>query len=184
MLFLLAAAVTPAQAAPKTSIPSIASIAGVKVGFSSMDELERRLGKGKVTTGGHSNGARLWRVKGTSWVIYADAFDYSKRGAVVDTLQISLDPKSDRDVPYARLSRKDLGLKSGISLGIDQETLLKGLERNAWTASQVPDGWQVKAPGYSPLTSIDSFHEWSASFEVKDKALVGITLDARQRNSK
>jgi hypothetical protein len=45
-----------------------------------MEELERQLGEGEVVTGGHPNGARLWRVKGTSWEIYVDAFEYSERG--------------------------------------------------------------------------------------------------------
>jgi hypothetical protein len=121
LVLLLTAAVTPSEGedkGPSTVIPESANIAGIKVGYSSMDELEGQLGKGKVTTGGHSNGARLWRVKGTSWVIYAYAFEYSKRGAVVDRFDITVDPKPGRHVPYARWTRKELVWAGGISLAL------------------------------------------------------------------
>jgi len=124
LLLLLMAVVPPSEAAentePKTSIPKIANIAGIKVGYSSMQELEKNLGKGKVTIGGHPNGARLWRVKGTSWVIFADAFCYSERGSVVDHLDITVDPGwSGHDLPHARLTPKALAWAGGVSLGIN-----------------------------------------------------------------
>jgi hypothetical protein len=187
VVLLLTAAANPLSAAeskkPKTSIPKIANIAGIKVGYSSMEELEARLGKGKVMVGGHPNGARLWRVKGTSWVIHADAFDYSERGVVLDSFDITVDPKLDRGVPYARLAKNDIAWVGKISLGMDEEKLLKLVKSNSWRATQDADGWLVEAKGYSPLTSVPiwPFQEWTARFEIKEKSLTGMWLDARQR---
>ena len=196
LVLLLIAAATPAAAAdskePKIFIPKIANIAGIKVGYSSMGELESRLGKGKVTVGGHSNGARLWRVKGTSWVIYADAFEYSERGAVVDCFEIKMDskpgqqvditvdPQPGHRVPYARLNRNGLVWAGGISLGMDEDNLLKLLKRKSWTPAKLADGWLVKAPGHSPLTSdpLDPYNQWEAKFTIKGKSLAVINLNA------
>jgi hypothetical protein len=190
LVSLLAAAVTPAEAGenkgPRTFIPNIARIAGIKVGYSSMEELEGRLGKGKVAIGGHSNGARLWRVKGTSWLIYADAFEYSERGAVVDSLNITVDPRSGQDVPYAHLARNELACAGSISLGLDEDSLLKVLKQKSWTPVKLADGWLVTAQGHSPLTSdpLYPFNRWEARFTMKGKSVVRIHLDATWKATK
>ena len=186
---LLIGAATPAAEAdnngPKTFIPKIANIAGFKVGYSSMEELEGQLGKGKVTVGGHPNGARLWRVKATSWVVQADAFEYSERGAVVDRLTITVDPHAGQDLPYARLSSNELAYAGGISLDLDEDHLLELLKQNSWTPTKVADGWLVEAHGHSPLTSsIYPFNRWEVTFTMKGKSLVGITLAAREKETK
>jgi hypothetical protein len=188
LAWLLTAAIASSNAAdnkvPKTSIPKIANIAGIQIGYSSMDELEGHLGKGQVAVGGHPNGARLWRVKGTAWVIYADAFCYSDRGAVVDEFDIKVDANPGDQVPAARLSRDQLAWAGGISLGMDEEHLLKVLRQNSWTPVKVDGGWRVEAQGHSPLTSdpLDPFNHWEVRFTMKGKVLTGISLDASVKN--
>jgi hypothetical protein len=125
ILRLSAAANATENKGPKTSIPKIASVAGIKVGYSSMEELERQLGEGKVATGGHPNGARLWRVKGTSWGIYVDAFEYSERGAVVDSFDIYVAPRQRLDVPYARVRKNHFAWLGKIWVGINEDKLLE-----------------------------------------------------------
>jgi hypothetical protein len=166
----------------RTLIPKIADIAGIKVGYSSMEELEGQLGKGKIAIGGHPNGARVWRVKGTPWVIYADAFEYSQRGAVVDSFDINVDPKPGLDVPYARLNKNDFAWLGKISVGMDEGKLLDILKEKSCATTKVADGWQVKAKGSSPLTSnpISPFQEWTAKFIIKERSLIGMQLAARQ----
>jgi hypothetical protein len=202
LALLLTATVTPLEADEnkglRTLIPQIANIAGIKVGYSSMAKLERQLGKGRVTIGGHSNGARLWRVKGTSWVIYADAFEYSERGAVVDRFEITadrkpgdylpditVDPSPGQHVPYARLTRYELAWAGGISLGIDEDKLLNLLKQKSWTPVKLADGWRVEARGHSPLTSnpLYPYHQWWATFTMKGNSLVKIRLDVIQERT-
>lgn len=169
---------------PKTSIPQIAEIAGIQVGSSSMEELEARFGKGKGVTGGHPNGARLWRVKGTSWMIHADAFDYSTKGAVVDAFSITGYDKSQKEVPYARFAKNKLAYLGGITLGMGEDELLRIAKRNSLTAIKAPDGWLIKATGYSPLTSIPSaLEEWTAQFVIKKKSITGILLGASEKSA-
>lgn len=60
LVLLLSATVTLTEAGEHkvTFVPQLANIAGVKIGYSSMAELEKHLGKGRVTIGGHPNGAK------------------------------------------------------------------------------------------------------------------------------
>lgn len=167
---------------PKTVIPKIADIGGIKVGYSSMKELETRLGQGKPITGGHPNGARVWRVKDTSWVISADAFDYSQRGAVVDSFAITESSMLGADAPYARLAKDDFAWLGKIKLGMDEDRLLEALKRTSLVTTKDTDGWLVKAKGWSPLMSPPTpLQEWTARFTIKEKSLTEIRLNAREK---
>ena len=44
------------------SIPQIASIAKIQVGYSTQEDLAMRWGEGRTITGGHPNSGRVWRV--------------------------------------------------------------------------------------------------------------------------
>jgi hypothetical protein len=184
VLLLLPVAHAGEKNRQRTIIPKIANFAGVKIGYSSMDEVERQLGKGKVGVGGHPNGARLWRVKGTSWVIYADAFNYSERGAVVDNFDIVVDPTPEPGVPYTRRGKKGFAWLGKISLGMDEGKLLEILKQKSYVVTKVADGWQVKAKGFSPITSVptEPYLEWTVQFSIKEKSLIGIGFDARPGN--
>jgi hypothetical protein len=151
-----------------------------------MEELEKRLGKGEVGVGGHPNGARLWRVKGTSWVVYADAFEYSKRGIVVDSFSITMDPNPGPGVPYTRLAGRNLAWLGSILPGMDEDKLLQILKQNTLLATKVAEGWLITANGYSPLTSVPiaPFQEWTVWLSIKNKSLVGMQFSAGQRSEK
>ena len=72
LVLLLATATAPAaevkNAATKTSIPAIARIGKIQIGYSTQEDLARHWGEGKTIIGGHANSGRLWRVKGTPWI--------------------------------------------------------------------------------------------------------------------
>ncbi len=78
---------------PPTYIPPIARIVGVRVGYDSMEDLDRNLGSGVMMMGGHPHGARDWTLL-PHGSIDADGFDYSKRGRVIDDLGV-IAPLSD-----------------------------------------------------------------------------------------
>ncbi len=160
------------------SIPLIARIARVQVGYTTMPGLEARLGPGKPITGGHANGARLWRVKGTHWIIYADAFEYSSRGIVVDSFWIHEDLKPNTDVPFARISLKELSWLGTISLKMTQDKLMQAMNANSLPAEKTVAGWEVHRPGSYALSEYVRFRVWTAELDVTNKVLVGIRLDA------
>ena len=122
VLLLLVTQIAPAGAAesapPGTSIPAIAGIAKIKIGYSIQQDIDAQWGEGKTIIGGHPNSGRLWRVKGTPWVIHTDGFEYSKRGLVIDSVEIYEERKPGKGVPYARLAVRDLAWLGEVSLGM------------------------------------------------------------------
>jgi hypothetical protein len=104
----------------------------------------------------------------------------------VDRFEITVDSKPGQRLPYARLTGKGLAWAGGISLGMDEEQLLKLLKQKSWTPAKLADGWLVKAQGHSPLGSspLNPFKQWEARFTMNGKTLVGISLYAMMKTAK
>ena len=169
------------RASPAESIPKIARIAGIKVGYTTRERLEACWGEGKTVVGGHSNGARLWRVKGTNWVIYADAFEYEKNGIVVDSLDISTNQVNASDAPFVKVSAASLAWLGGVSLGMTEEKVLAVLLRKSLPVQPTSDGWTTSATGFHDLGNVnrEKFQSWTVRLDFEGKVLVGLSLDAR-----
>ena len=161
------------------SIPAIASIVGIRVGYSTRDELEAHLGPGKHITGGHPDGARLWQVKGTGWMIWADGFEYCERGLVVDSVTLYRDRKPERSVPYARLGTNDCAWLGEISLGMKENKVLEILKQKAVPTRKIDRGWEVEANGFNAVLNQESFQKWTAVLEFTNRAVNRISVDAR-----
>src|ERR1051326_2196822 len=65
-------------------VPAFARVLGLRVGMDTLDRLERRLGKGRTVTGGHSNSGRSWKFR-NGLPLFADGFDLPRNGANVIT---------------------------------------------------------------------------------------------------
>lgn len=169
----------------KTSIPKIARIGKVQIGYSTQDDLAKHWGEGKTVIGGHPNSGRLWRVKGTPWVLETDGFDYSKRGLVVDGLTLYADarlipglPLPD-DVPDTRLAKKDFAWGGEIVPGMAEEKVRQILKRKSLPLTPTKDGCATTAMGFSALTSIGiPLRVWTASFVFTNGSLSRLNLGA------
>ncbi len=171
---------------PKTSIPKIAGIAKVQIGYSTQADLAARWGEGKVVTGGHPNSGRLWRVKGTTWVLQTDGFDYTQRGLVVDSFALYEDPKLFfqpemlADVPETRLTKKDFVWFGEILPGMSQDKVMQILKRKSLPVALTPNGCETEAKGFCALTSLPlyPFQSWRAGFIFTNGILSRLTIDA------
>ena len=180
---LLAAAAAHAaeaqKASAKTSIPKIARIAKIQIGYSTQEDLAKHWGEGKTVTGGHPNSGRLWRVKGTPWVLHTDGFEYSKRGLVVDGLEVYEDPKAGADAPYAKLAKSDFAWCGGIWPGMSQEKVMQILKQKSLPITLTKDGCETSGSGFYALeSSIYPLKTWSASLVFTNRSLSRLTLDA------
>jgi len=182
LLLLLMATVAAAGEAASSptnhSIPAIAEIAKIKVGFSTQQDLASQWGEGKTITGGHPNSGRLWRVKGTPWVLHTDAFEYSKRGLVVDGLEIREDRTPGEGVPYARLSASDLAWLGEISLGASQDRVMEVLKRKGLQVTQTAAGCETRATGLHTLENKVQFRTWKVRVDFKAGLLIRLAIDA------
>jgi len=180
LLLIASAPAGDAQmASTKTSIPKIACIGKIQIGCSTQEDLARHWGEGKTITGGHPNSGRLWRVKGTPWVLHADGFEYSKRGLVVDGLDVYEDLKAGADAPYAKLAKSDFAWCGGIWPGMSQQKVMQILKRKSLRITLTQDGCEICAKGFYALqSSMDPLRTWTARLIFTNGSLSQLTLAA------
>ncbi len=158
-----------------TSVPRIAGIGGVSVGYSTQDEFERAWGEGLTVVGGHPNSGRRWRVRGTDWLIATDGFEYSDRGLVVDALNLDsqkTDPNFP-DAPYAKLDKKAFAWLGEISCGMTRVEVIAALNRQGVGFKEDGEDLYMEADGFSEITSQAnaSFEHWGARLVFKEGTL-------------
>src|ERR1043166_6019334 len=165
----------------KPSIPQIAGIAGVQVGYSTEDDLVRRWGEGVATVGGHPNSGQLWRIKDSPWELWIDGFKYSERGLVVDTFQLSMATTSHTrtdlnpdsiltntnvtqlpDPPYANLNKAELVWMGGLTLGMSRAQAKDFLNQKRIHFEEKGDEFDIEARGFQELVTA-KFTKWTAS---------------------
>jgi hypothetical protein len=172
-----------AHRASRASTPRIAEIGGIKIGYSTQEELQRSWGEGLTVVGGHPNSGRRWRVRDTDWIIATDGFLYSNRGLVIDGLQIVSGETGDPDflnAPYARLDKKAFGWLGEISCGMTRDEVIGVLQRRGVPFKDHGEVLSVNADGFSEITSEEnaSFDQWEARLYFKDGKLSCLKLDA------
>lgn len=184
MLLLLATGCTHTQLAEReageTSIPMIASVGEIQIGYSTQEDLERCCGPGKTIVGGHPNSGRVWRVAGTQWMLTTDGFEYSQRGLVVDSLSLSEAHQADNEVPFARLKVGDLAWLGEISLGMSEAKVQAALERRGLQAKRTQAGFDIVAKGHHALVSYGAFRTWTVSCGFTNGCLNTLEIDARE----
>jgi hypothetical protein len=148
-------------------VPTIARIAGVCVGWSTVGDLTRRLGSSyRVFTGGHPRGGRGWRLPGAAAAVECDGFDYSDRGRVVDTVTIAAAcgarGRARQRARYARL----YGWLGAVFPG---QTARQVRERTARLPAprRARSEWTWTSRGYSRVSGGTAFRFWAATVHFK-----------------
>jgi hypothetical protein len=173
-------AVEGQNTSPKTSIPKIANIAKVQIGYSTQEDLAREWGVGKTAIGGHPNSGRVWRIKGRPWRVSTDGFDYADRGLVVDQFSFGAASGLPGDVHYAKLSKKDFVWLGEVSPGMSKKKVMQILKRKSLPVTLTKEGGEINARGFCSLTSISTpLRNWKATLTFADDLLIRLDLSAR-----
>ncbi|MEN6371107.1 MAG: hypothetical protein ABFD64_03755 [Armatimonadota bacterium] len=167
-------------------IPKIANLAGIKVGFNSIDDTEKKLGHGKVITGGHPQGARVWQFEKKGWILYIDGFNYrsGSDGAVIDVVELMTSKRGHElieggNVPKVSPSYPKLGFWTFLPLGTSYEEAIKLLKQKGLPPEIVKGTILVKAKGISPPMNVnrfEPFRSWQAELDFEKNRLVEITI--------
>ncbi len=149
----------------RTSVPLIARVLGIRVGWNGQKRLEDWFGRGVRSVGGHSGGVETWHTRRPSGNIVTDGFCYNREREVVETLEWTLG-KADATIPLVRRLPEHSGWLGTISLGMSEHQvthLLKG------TPLPHPDKsggtWTWKQHGYvrpNPV-NYDVYRTWTAA---------------------
>jgi len=170
-------------------LPAAAGICGITVGVTTVGDLAKRLGPGKICIGGHPYGGTVWRDKATGFVLRVDGFHYSYDGTeVIDRVCLTNWQYGNQVVGYppdvakklAKISapRVDLHLTGTGLLGQvlpgDSETQSVALLTAKYGTPKVTKSqyeWQFK--GWVPYTDKEAFNEWWVTLHA-DKGKVAI----------
>lgn len=174
LLLVLSASAGPADRrtglVSRGEVPRWAQLLGVQVGVSTLDDLERRMGPGFALTGAHPQGARLWRVRGSSWLAHWDS------DGSADSVSLCRQPALltyGQAIPTGKLSKSSLGPWRELRYGMAKASVARALRRAsmpAWTDNRSKWVWSKHGRKV----------RWSAECEFSDGKLVGVSIDGER----
>ena len=177
-----------------TGIPATARVGNVQVGVTTMEELERRFGKGRAFTGGHPRGGREWRSEPTGWYIYADGFEYKDgnmaKGRMVESFEISAHRQEvggpdDDDFKIHRTSvkKRELKILGGITPGMVRATVIALLVESGVQTTETNDVITWKEKGHAHIYDATQRHgeltytTWNGTLTFRRNRLEDIYIE-------
>ena len=151
-------------------VPRWARVLGIRVGVSTRNDIERRMGRGFALTGAHPQGARLWRLRGTSWLAHWDSDGSGDSVSIVRTPALLA---YGRSIPTGRLGRSSLGPWRGLRYGMSKAAAARVLRRAsmpAWTDQGAKWVWRKRAAKVT----------WSAECEFGRGKLTGVSISGER----
>jgi hypothetical protein len=186
-LILLVLACSRSEA--RDSVPELAQICGVRIGYDTMDALEHQIGHGLPEMGGHSHSGREWIFHRGDCDISADAFFYydeqgHANGAVVDL--VSITPLShdsstrewENTLPGARLALGQARFMGVVSLGMTKAETLRVLGSRLSPPDVQKSDLVWTFPGFVRVRSNILMTSWRAELKFDHDKLQEIRIES------
>jgi len=163
---------------PSTSVPSIARLLGVRVGFNGQQALIQNFGDGLHSTGGHPGGMIHWNTHHPSGYIETDGFSYNEEGLAIEQLYWALDRPSDPKIPFVRHLPRHAGWLGVVYPGMTTKQV------SQLTTSRLPvplkkgEVWVWQAKGFvrpSPVNE-ETYTTWTAKLTFQKGVLNSIEI--------
>lgn len=148
--------------------------------------MERLIGEGVPSTGGHPNGMRHWRARRADWYILADGFDYgdSGRGRMVEQVTLTMDSMLNKNkwkqIPVTKLAGHGLGWMGCVYPGQAWRKVLnaagKRLPKPAYSKNKNRGCWTWKSTGYQRLNEHEYYDSWEAHVYVQKGLIIRIDV--------
>jgi hypothetical protein len=151
----------------------------VRLGVDTERQLERKIGRGEISIGGHSNSGRVWSFP-SGLNLMADGFDLRDNDYILDTLVFS--DWNGRLDATRKLAALGLGPWGGLRVGMSQRECLNALPpemRHPMTSKDALE-WQRKVAGSRAGKAGIFLYEATVSFEggrLNYLRLEGVLLD-------
>ena len=189
-----------AQPAPATNIlttviPATAQVGDVRVGVTTMEQLEVMFGKGRAFTGGHPHGAREWCSEATGWYIYADGFEYKDgptKERILESFAISSTRRkvgalddTDFKICQTSVAEDHLMILGEIKIGMKQSKVISVLAAKGIKPIVTDNSIAWEEKGYDHIRDATQMHNrltyerWSANLTFRHGKLREIELDCQ-----
>lgn len=171
---------------PKTSVPDIARIFGLKVGYNGRKRLERLFGHGAYSVPDNPDGGEIWRTRKPKTGIYTEGFCRNKEGEVLEEVDWYMESQDHRSTPLAHHITHDSGWMGLVNLGMTKEEVAR------LTGQRLPpptiehgDTWVWNAEGFvRPNSShTDVYRKWTARLNFDNERLTAIALVCESEQS-
>jgi len=167
---------TPEKSKPQTSVPVIARILGVRVGWNGQERLERRFGKGVRSIGGHPLGVETWRTRHPVGKVVTEGFEHNGEGEVLETIEWTLG-KADASIPLARRLPQASGWLGTISLGMTERQIARLVRDKHLPAPTKAEGnWTWVQKGYVQLREFVVYRTWTAALGFENGKLTSLCV--------
>ena len=161
-------------------VPAIARLAGVHVGETTMESLDRRLGPTRGVVDGEPVSFHDWRSRQTGWRLHADGVYHRGHARVIDNLSV-YNAAGQTDIPTTNLPRPPLLFLGQIAVGMrraEVERLIAGGLPPPKTRDEVNMVWEVEnSPGASHR--LHQIIRWAATLTFnQDRRVQNIEITA------
>jgi hypothetical protein len=167
------------SAEPPTSVPAIARILGVRVGWNGQERLERQFGAGVRSVSGHPNGAERWYTRRPEGDICTDGFSLNKEGEVLESIWWHLNEHTAQDAPFVRRLPRHAGWLGVIYPGMTERQVARLIAGKKLPHPKKAGGvWTWMAKGYvrpNPV-NYDVYDSWTARLEFRQGRLASIEV--------
>jgi hypothetical protein len=164
---------------PHVSIPAIARLLGVRVGYNGQEALERQFGSGLAVTGGHPGGRKLWKTHHPSGSVETDGFSYNHEGLVLETLSWTLGTIGDPKIPSVRRLPRHAGWLGMVYPGMTQAQVSELTAHRLPAPRKAGNVWTWKATGFvrPNRNNEDVYTTWTAKLTFGRQHLISIDLE-------
>ena len=165
----------------KTSIPKIARMLGVQVGFNGQHALRRTLSYGKIATGGHPNSRQMWRIRSPKSEVVTDGFNTTYEGYMIESLDwgmLEVPDVSGPDVPMVKRLPRGSGWMGTIYPGMTKRQVERLIAGRLPPPKKKGEMWEWTQQGYYRLGN-DLYFEWVATLSFQRDRLkdIGVWVD-------
>lgn len=167
-------------------VPAISHVLSIHVGADTIQQVEKLYGRGLACIGGHDNAGRMWKDKGTGWVIYLDSIDSGAGGRVVDYVVLG-DPGEvvfpteatkgkPSKPPGVSIRSRSMSLDRALVPGMRKSEAMKVVAAKGWPCKADGDAEVIRMGGLSQPSKQVKFTDWEATLTFKKDRLVQIAV--------
>ena len=165
-------------------VPPIGRLFGLRINVDTEGDLEKRIGRGLPSMGGHSGAARAWWDPQRCWVVRVDGFELSpstrKPEEFLESVSVRALSPGERqpDLPQIRAGMK-YGALDSLRPGMSREAAQRSLAR--WAGRWEKDDFVQTGRAtirHRTNDDVQRFTRWKVALSFGDQGLAGFDLSA------
>lgn len=171
-------------------VPAVGHILAIHVAADKIDRLEKLFGRGRVCLGSRGESGRMWKEKGSGWLIYADSLDAGPQGQIVNyvvmgdpacvVFPIETDPGKGKDKPKppptVSIRSRSMSLDGAILPAMTRTEVGRAIAAKRWPSKLEGEATVIRMGGLSRISKQVKVTDWEATLTFRNDRLVQIAI--------